>query len=66
MEPLLSDELILGSEMIAGSEDTGGHAVDRWKRKEAMKTIAGCAQAISLHRLAATESLEKNVSNLLR
>lgn len=60
------DELILGSAEIAGGEGTGGHTVDRWKRKEAIKTIAGYVQALSLLSLAAVESLENNPSNLLR
>lgn len=65
MEPLSSDELILGSAEIGGSEGTGGHTVDRWKRKEAIKTIAGYVQALSLLSLAAVESPENNPSNLL-
>lgn len=55
------DELSLGSSEIRASEGTGGHTVDRWKRKEAIKTIAGYAQALSPLGLAAVESLEKNV-----
>lgn len=31
---------------MGDSEGTGGHAADRWERKEAIKTIAGCAQAL--------------------
>lgn len=65
MEPLSSDELILGSAEMGGSEGTGGHTVDRWKRKEAIKTIAGYVQALSLLSLAAVESLENNLSNIL-
>ncbi|CAB1417324.1 unnamed protein product [Pleuronectes platessa] len=30
-----------------GSEGTGGHSEDRWKRKEAIRTIAGYVQALS-------------------
>lgn len=66
MEPLSSDELILRSAEIGGREGTGGHAVDRWKRKEAIKTIAGYMLALSLLSLAPVESLENNLSNLLR
>lgn len=47
VEPLSPDELILGSAEIAGSQGTGGHTVDRWKQKEAIKTIAGYVQALS-------------------
>lgn len=65
MEPLSSDELILGSAEMGGSEGTGGHTVDRWKRKEAIKTIAGYVQALSLLSLPAVESLENNLSNIL-
>lgn len=64
MEPLSSDELILGSAEIGGSGGTGGHTVDRWKRKEAIKTIAGYVQALSLHSLATMESLENNLSDI--
>lgn len=60
-----SDELILGSAEIGGRERTGGQAVDRWKRKEAIKTIAGYVQALSLLCLAAVESLQNYPSNLL-
>lgn len=38
--------------------------MDRWKRKEVIKTIAGYVLALSLLSLAAVESLRKNVSNL--
>lgn len=51
--------LSLGKQQIGGIEATGGHTVDRWKRKEAIKTIAGYVQALSPLGLAAVESLDK-------
>lgn len=54
-----------GSAEIGGREGTGGHTVDRWKRKEAIKTIAGYVQALSLLGLAAVESLKNNPSHIL-
>lgn len=62
MEP--SDELILGSAEIGGREGTGGQTADRWKRKEAIRTMAGYVLALSLLSLVAVESQEGNLSNL--
>ena len=40
--------------------------MDRWKRKEAIKTMAGYVRALSLLCLDAVESPENNPSDILR
>lgn len=66
MEPLQSDELILGSEEIGDSEGTGGQTVDRWKRKEAIRQWQDMCRPFPYSARPSVESLENNLSNLLR
>lgn len=63
-QELSSSELILRSAETGGSEGIAGHTVDRWKGKEAVLTIAGYVQALSLLSLAAVESVENNLSDI--
>lgn len=39
--------------------------MDRWKRKEAAQTMAGYVQGLALLTLAAVESVENNLSDIL-